>query len=452
MEEVAEGYLNELVQRNMLQLVERNSFERIKLLRMHDIVRELAIDVCQRECFGVTCEDDRGGGSDSVDGRSGRRLVVHKLSDGTDELISSMHHLRSVIVLDNTIQMPQSSERLVSVLCKSRYISVLELNGLPIEKLPDAIGDLFNLRHLSLRNSRVKFLPKSIENLVNLIMLDIRDSDIKKLPRGIAKLRKLRHLYAEKMSDIWGREFPSRAAMCFPKDGLCHLTQLQTLVAVGADDCTVHLGKLTQMRHIRIWDVKGVQCDQLCTSLAEMHFLSNLEFHAVDEHEVLQLDGLNPPPSQLQKICILGKLAPGTIEHSSLFQLDLMALFLNWTQFAETPLPSLSRLSNLTTLLFSRAFNGEVLTFCRGWFPKLKVLILKDLPNLKRLVLHQGTMVTLENFLLAQLDMLVEVPLGIELLTSLQTLSFMEITPEFLTLLSECPRTCDILWQYTLQQ
>ncbi|XBI43215.1 hypothetical protein VPH35_108012 [Triticum aestivum] len=405
MEEVAEGYLNELVQRNMLQLIERNSLGRIKLLRMHDVVRELAIDLCHRECFGVTSEDYRGGRL--VNGISGgRRLVVHKLSNTTNELISSMHHLRSVIVLDNMMQMsqPQSMLLLASVLCNSRYITVLELNGLPIEQLPDAIGDLFNLRHLSLRNSRVKFLPRSIENLVNLMILDLFNSDIQKLPRGIAKLKKLRHLYAEKICGLFERKFPSRIALRFPKDGLCNLTNLQTLVAVGADDCTMHLWKLTQMRTIRLWDVKGVQCEQLCASLAEMQFLSSLAIHAVDEHQVLQLDGLNPPPSQLQKICILGRLAAGTIEHSPLFQLNLTELSLHWTQLTESPVPSITTMSNFTVFWLNRAFNGEELTFLPGWFPKLKTLYLQDLPNLKSLVLHEGTMVNLETFWLAQLD------------------------------------------------
>ena len=48
LEEVAEVYLKELTDRNMLQLVERNAFSATVEFRMHDILRELAVDLCQK--------------------------------------------------------------------------------------------------------------------------------------------------------------------------------------------------------------------------------------------------------------------------------------------------------------------------------------------------------------------------------------------------------------------
>ncbi|CAL4989074.1 unnamed protein product [Urochloa decumbens] len=44
LEEVAEGYLNELVNRSLLQVVKKNEFGRVKRCRMHDVVRHLALD------------------------------------------------------------------------------------------------------------------------------------------------------------------------------------------------------------------------------------------------------------------------------------------------------------------------------------------------------------------------------------------------------------------------
>ncbi|XBI06323.1 hypothetical protein VPH35_134353 [Triticum aestivum] len=75
LEVVAECYLKELVDRNMLQLVERNSFGRMKKFKMHDLVRELAVDLCKKNCFGVSYEDQCGGSLEM----NGRRLVLHKL-------------------------------------------------------------------------------------------------------------------------------------------------------------------------------------------------------------------------------------------------------------------------------------------------------------------------------------------------------------------------------------
>ncbi|VAH99108.1 unnamed protein product [Triticum turgidum subsp. durum] len=129
LEEVAEGYLKELTDRNMLQLVERNHFGRMKKFRMHDLLRELAVDLCKKNCFGVTYDDECGGSLEM----DGRRLVLHK-----HQQISGMHQLRTIITLSNS--MPSTT---IPLLCKeSKYMTVLELSGLPIKKIPDAIGGL----------------------------------------------------------------------------------------------------------------------------------------------------------------------------------------------------------------------------------------------------------------------------------------------------------------------
>jgi disease resistance protein RPM1 len=59
-DEVAESYLVELVHRSMLQVTERNSFGRIRRFRMHDLVRELAIKLSEKESFNSTYDDASG--------------------------------------------------------------------------------------------------------------------------------------------------------------------------------------------------------------------------------------------------------------------------------------------------------------------------------------------------------------------------------------------------------
>lgn len=53
LEEVAEGYLAELVNRSLLQVVERNFAGRLKQCRMHDVIRLLALNKAKEECFGT---------------------------------------------------------------------------------------------------------------------------------------------------------------------------------------------------------------------------------------------------------------------------------------------------------------------------------------------------------------------------------------------------------------
>ncbi|XP_037423642.1 disease resistance protein RPM1-like [Triticum dicoccoides] len=439
LEEVAEGYLKELTDRNMLQLVERNHFGRMKKFRMHDLLRELAVDLCKKNCFGVTYDNECGGSLEM----DGRRLVLHK-----HQQISGILQLRTVITLGNS--MPSTT---IPLLCKeSRYLTVLELSGLPIKKIPDAIGDLFNLRHLGLRGSKVKMLPKSVEKLSNLLTLDLCGSDVHELPSGIVKLKKLRHLFAERVIDAEGRDFECRSGVCIPI-GLGNLTNLQTLHALEVqDECLRHLGELRQMRSLRLLNVKEIYYGSINESLVQMQYLSNLYVYASDENKVLLLNVCLP---SLQKLSLRGRLAEGALDESPLFQAsggqNLYSLSLDWSHLREDPLPSLSRLSNLTCLRFTRAYNGEQLSFLTGWFPKLKNLWLKDLPNLNQLEIVEGAMASLEELILVNLRSMMEVPGGIEFLMPLQRLSFQEITRDFLTSLCQCSAT---RWKfrYTLRQ
>uniref|UniRef100_A0ACD5VC41 Uncharacterized protein n=1 Tax=Avena sativa TaxID=4498 RepID=A0ACD5VC41_AVESA len=446
LEEVAEGYLKELVNRNMLQLVERNSFGRMRRFKMHDIVRELAIDLCHKDHFGVQFEEGKCGGSLQ---RDGRRLVVQELKKDIQQLFSSVHGPRTFIALDKNMPsfnlLPLLSE-------KSRYMTVLELTGLPIMKVPDAIGDLFNLRHLGLRDTKVKLLPRSIEKLSNLLTLDLCGSDIQKVPAGIVKLKNLRHLFVEKENDQSDRVLRSKSGVCIPK-GLGNLTNLQTLQTLEAQDESVRqLGQLRQLGSLRILNVKEIYCERLCESLVQMPFLSLLDVGASDENEVLMLSAL--PPS-LQKLGLRGRLAEGILlGESPLLQAaeqNLHDLRPFWSQLREDPLPSLSRLANLTVLWFTRAYNGEKLEFLTGWFPKLKMLYLWDLPNLKQLEIKQGAMITLEDLALSNLGSMVEVPLGIEFLLPLQYLHFGKITRDFWAALRQCPGIAGMQWEYTLR-
>uniref|UniRef100_A0A0D9XVQ8 NB-ARC domain-containing protein n=1 Tax=Leersia perrieri TaxID=77586 RepID=A0A0D9XVQ8_9ORYZ len=455
MEEVAEECMKELVHMSMLQLVEKNSFGRIKSFRMHDIVRELAVHLCWRECFGIAYSNkDKLG--ESIEEKDERRMVTHTFTeDIIQNNISSLLRLRSLVALDKST--PSLSRVLLVIANNSKYMSVLQLSGLPIDNVPEAIGNLFNLRHLGLRDTKVKLLPNSVEKLSNLMTLDLINSEIQELPRGIVKLKKLRHLFAEKASDRSGREFRCRTGVRIRR-GLEKLSELQTLQALEVQDevSVRRLGELRQMRSIRIWGVKGSYSKGLCESLCQMKFLSYLDINASDENEILQLNGLNPLLLNIQKLRLNGRLAQGgellgapATSRGQNTNNSLYSMRLNWSQLAEDPLPSLSRWLNLTDLWLNRAYVGEQLVFLPGWFPRLKKLGLWDMPNLKRLEIQQGAMTSLEELYLTNLPAMTEVPPGIEFLKhTLKYLIFFEISQDFLMVLRQCLRS--IIWRYTL--
>ncbi|KAJ3674402.1 hypothetical protein LUZ60_005018 [Juncus effusus] len=413
LEEVAEGYLIELIRRSMLQLVKKNDFGRVKRCRMHDTVRELAISLSMKENTCLLNEDDKNVKIYT----STRHLSVIKMSKEIRHS-ADVPQLRTFLSFDSRLL----SSFLSSILLKSRYLTVLDLEGLPMETLPDTIGDLFNLHYLGLRSTEIKFLPKTIEKLRNLQTIDLFNSNIQKLPNGIGKLTKLRHLFAQRA------ETPSPlrniSGISLPK-GLADLKELQTLQALEANaELVKELGNLTQLRSFRILNVKESYSADLCTALSKMPLLSFLHINASSEIEFLQLEHLNPSPPQLQKLTLIGRFKENTFA-SPLFQIsgkNFQTLYLKWSRLQNDPLPSLSHLSNLTILYLNRAYDGQLLTFRAGWFPKLKALGLVQLPSLIQVEMEKGTMVSVERISLGYIKQLLEIPKGIEHLTSLQLL------------------------------
>ncbi|XP_078156555.1 disease resistance protein RPM1-like [Carex rostrata] len=425
LEEVAEGYLMELIHRSMLQVVETNYSGRVKRCQMHDTLRELAISLCKRENFGLILEDNK---SENVDS-STRRLSIINLRETVNHDVC-LPKLRTFMLVDNDVS---SSPLLSMVFDKSRYLTVLDLEGLPIDTVPNALGDLFNLHYLGLRKTKVKCLPKSIKKLRNLQTLDLALSKIQNLPDDISELKKLRHLFNEVEVDPTYRSF-TRTAISLPK-GMFYLKDLQTIQGLRSNAMVVReLGNLTQLRTFRIRNVKENHSVELCKSLSKMSFLSNLDISASDENEIVQfegLEGLNLP--QLQKLALYGKLKETMLEWP-LFKISgnsIQTLQLGWSELQNDPLPSLSHCRNLTYLFLKRVYEGQQLIFKAGWFPKLKRLFLGLMPNLIQVEMEQGTMASLEVIGLSELKQLMEVPKGIEHLVSLKWMYCLDMPVDF---------------------
>jgi disease resistance protein RPM1 len=100
MEEVAEGYLYELVNRSLLQVVERNESGRVQSCRMHDIIRLLALTKANEEGF---CKVYDGMGSSSAE--KTRRLSIHsanikQLTQPTDLTVRSIYVFSNGLTID----------------------------------------------------------------------------------------------------------------------------------------------------------------------------------------------------------------------------------------------------------------------------------------------------------------------------------------------------------------
>ncbi|CAL4989083.1 unnamed protein product [Urochloa decumbens] len=161
LEQVAEGYLSDLVNRSLLQVVRKNGAGRVKCCRMHDVILHLALDKAEKECFGKVSE-----------GHSTVSMLPNE--------VFSLFNLR-----------------------------FLGLRDTQIESLPAAIGRLQNLEVLDASCSSLVSLPKDVVKLKKLRYLyacvkftngDFFHFGGVKMPRGMRNLTGLHALQSVKAS------------------------------------------------------------------------------------------------------------------------------------------------------------------------------------------------------------------------------------------------------------
>ncbi|KAM3695234.1 hypothetical protein ACJW30_07G114600 [Castanea mollissima] len=272
-EDVAEDYLEELINRSLIQVAAKRLDGGVKTCRIHDLLRDLCISESSEEKF----LEVHSNANLSPIGKS-RRISIHY---GNNPYISSSpckpSNSRSIIGFGS----PEKSY--LEWLCKSdKLVRVIELSNMGICCLiPNMIENLILLRYLSIRSGEHHVIPDSICNLWNLETLDLRDSIIERLPLGIWKLQKLRHLYMN------GRTSLPRT------DNEVGLPNLKVLTGIDLNENTESLfakGRFPKVRKLRLHS-SSWRVPKLLSSLHPMRHL-----HTLKICEILQLSS----PSSIQ--------------------------------------------------------------------------------------------------------------------------------------------------------
>lgn len=425
-EEVADKYLRELIQRNMLEAVENDGLGRVSTCKMHDLVHDLALSIAKQEKYGFASDY---GTMVKMD-KSVRRLSSCGWKDKTSSLFKAkiqLPRLRTLVAHGIT----ESFLELLSSVSESMYLTVLDLQDSEIVEVPASIGNLFNLRYIGLRRTRVKSLPESIGKLFNLQTLDMKQTKIENLPQGIVKLKNLRHILANRYADEKQSEFIGVQA---PK-GLSKLEGLQSLETVKAGkDLAEQLTQLKQLQSLWIDNIISVDCANLFTALSKMPVLSSLLLSASDEKGILCLEALKPQSENLHKLTIRGCWADKTLE-CSIFQehgRNLKYLAISWCHLQEDPLQLLAPcVPNLTYLSLDRVSSASTLVLPPGCFPQLKTLVLKRMPCVDEVEIRVGALRQIKGLYIESLLNLDKIPQGIEFLYSLKKLRLLDLHKEF---------------------
>lgn len=436
MEEVAEEYVKELIDRSLIEVTEPPFYDRPIRIRVHDLLHSMLISKSKDQSF-VTIANS----GDTQWPNKIRRLVVHgsRLSSTLSwPDMGGCRHLRSLLLFD--FMDPPSNLSLCNLLRTTRLLKVLELRGSVLETIPDEVFRLYHLKLLSLKGTKVKTISRLIGKLQNLETLNLKKTRVTELPVEILRLRRLRHLLVfhyrmERGCRLFNNEHSFKA----PYRIGC-LSSLQSLVdidATPADGTTIvrEIGKLQQLKELGIMKLREEDGNDLCISLTKLMSLETLYIASRDEDEILDLlDAVSPAPP-IRSLELRGRLLKVPQWITSLQ--GLTRLLLKWSRIDDDPLESFQYMPNLMYLELCHAFQGSSLCFKAPGFQRLKKLMIIKLNALERLKVEEGSMPILQELCVWGCKAMDEVPSGIEHLRDLQYADFSDMSEEFVRALEK---------------
>ncbi|KAL9170425.1 hypothetical protein ABFS82_04G144800 [Erythranthe guttata] len=317
LEEIARGYVNDLIDRNLILKHVLGSNGKIRLCKIHDLLRDLCLKIAKKDKFICMMEDTTRG----IDG--GRRIVLN-------EGIPIVHHsqvypalkstpltTRTLLIRTDRGCMLPFNNRLLRV-CNVSY----EFDDKEI-KLPKEIFDQVTLRYLRY-NTKLNLsgkLPQSISLLWNMQTLIIKGSI--HAPSQIWEMRQLRHLVIKSL-------YLSDPPPSYQNDDIV-LRNLHTLKSVvdfewSEEACKrAHNVKKVNIRFSRF---KQRSCQYGLHNLCRLHKLESLKCSSYHQDDFLHNLTF---PSSLKKLSLHGSKVCwedltkiGSLPHLEVLKLDYM--------------------------------------------------------------------------------------------------------------------------------
>ncbi|XP_042375690.1 disease resistance protein RPM1-like isoform X1 [Zingiber officinale] len=412
MEDVAEKYLMELINRSMIQISILGSTGRVKTFRIHHLIHQLSISIAKMQSFSIVHEDRRAKHPNNAYRISLQKSSYDALNNTGEKKLRSLF----VFGIDEPLRI---NHRIVD---KLRFLRVLDLEDVCLFKLPNEVGNLIHLRYLSLKGTRLKMLPLSLNNLLNLQTLDIRRTRLRKLLFEINNLKNLRNLEMKQ----------GEKSIIIPSQ-FSQLENLQVITGVQADQAVVRgVGKLTHLRKLAIEDIQIENVSELCSSINNLPGLLSLSMYSIDVSTTLELEKLNP--LSLQKLHIAGRLERLPSWFSGIRNLTKLRLGL--TNLSADPFEALQQLPNLVFLQLYQAYQGKVMRCSHHGFRKLKILILTDLEKLEEWKVEDGTLQCIQEIWIMSCLELRSVPPGLKYLVTLLQLRLVSMPQNFISRLN----------------
>uniref|UniRef100_A0A7N2LCI6 Uncharacterized protein n=1 Tax=Quercus lobata TaxID=97700 RepID=A0A7N2LCI6_QUELO len=292
-EDVAEEYLEKLIDRSLIQVATRRADGGIKTCRIHDLLRDLCIEESLKEKFlDIRTKDNFSTNSQS------RRLSIQCATHLSISNPPEPSYTRSLLCLgdDET----SNVESNLNWVCETfKLVRVVDLGNMAtFSAIPKKIEKLILVRYLRIQLCELDVLPASICRLWNLETLDMRKSKIKCLPKEVWRLQKLKHLYLGGPTSI-------------PKTKKKDLPNLQLLTGIAINQDTLSLlakDRFPNLKKLGLHFSSGVEL----TLLSNLHLSSHLQTLKIKG--LFDLPSLISFPSTLTKITLLCKnISPNVV-------------------------------------------------------------------------------------------------------------------------------------------
>ncbi|VAI37539.1 unnamed protein product [Triticum turgidum subsp. durum] len=213
LEDVGSRYYSELIGRNLIEPDARYTSQRLCI--MNDVVRSFAQFLCRDEALVAHNAEMYDNGD--LSSRKFYQLSLESKGSESDMLVWSLlqgqKSLRTLISIgrikhqlgDSLISFPSlrvlhiestNAAALVESLCQLKHLRYLSVAHTDVSSLPENINTMKFLQHINLDGcEKLEKLPDSIIKLGQLRYLNLNDTGINVVPRGFRGLTNLRKLY-----------------------------------------------------------------------------------------------------------------------------------------------------------------------------------------------------------------------------------------------------------------
>ncbi|KAL7099154.1 hypothetical protein ACP275_09G065100 [Erythranthe tilingii] len=402
MELVAEEYLNDLIERNLVLVHIRGSSGKIKFCIIHDLLRDLCLRQAEKEKFVCVFTRDNHSSLDAQQIETQHRIFIHRGKWEEELDIPRMSHavqsasLTRSMICDFKEVLPSLNMRLLRVLkSNDRALHYGDIYSI------EAIFQLVNSRYLAIRVDwmQISLYLSSLHHIWNLQTLIVYGAWNTIAPPEIWKMHQLRHIEFV-MLDLPDPEMDGR-----DQDKIIVLENLQTLLQIRNFKCSEAVVKrIPNVKKLRLYYQDVEQLSSFClNNLCRLEKLESLGcYFALEKEPIIRnhlLQNLNFP--------------------HSLKKLLLYRTRLHWGDMA-IKIGSLPFLQVLK--LETNAFCGDEWETIEGQFCNLKFLLIEDCGELRYWRTESSHFPCLEQLSLRDLDILEEIPWGIGEIPTLETI------------------------------